>query len=54
MRIVTKRLKTSDDFALDKLLEPFAMRLRLLPVTDAELYALLETLRVEDRNRLVP
>jgi hypothetical protein len=53
MIIITKRLKTSDDFALDKLREQFEMRLRLLPATDAELHAVLETLRLEDRKRLI-
>lgn len=52
--IVTKRLKTSDDFALDKIREHFEMRLGLLPRTDAELQAVLDTLRIEDRKRLIP
>jgi len=54
INIIKKQLKNSDDFALDKLQEHFETRLRLLPKTEAELQAVLQVLRLEDRKRLIP
>jgi len=54
LNIIEKRLKKSDDFALDKLKEHFKARLRLLPKTEVELQAVLQVLRLEDRKRLIP